>query len=981
MSGDELINKIKSDPRSRHLRCVLLSGRTSDHKLVEILKDGQVYSYLEKNKTLLTAEGRADLQLVVRNAVQASRLEQERERLTYRLKNQVEAMSCQYHLMRVLLTKREPGELLRLVLESLTERIECRGVIGLVDLEPNQRLFAQVILKGEGANQRVLERWTHWARESYSELSGRDTEGCEFLQNRSGRGGCPPSGELSSVPVFLNQDIRGLLLLIRNEPLESEEAELFSIWRDQLQDALSRVHVERLDEKHRMELMIEAMQEGVVLTDEKGTISLMNSTARRILNIDDLKRSDFRVVVSALGLSSLEVLRRLGVGGGVSWRALSVGEAYHHVLFSKVLDHSGRLVGILTVIRDVSAARRSEQQREEFVHIIGHEIRGPLTSIGGVLELLSKHVLGEMSERQHEYVEMARDSCVKLNHLLSDLLDLAKFEQGKMPLSLEQVRLERVIEEAVAKFEPLTQRKQIKLHFRCLQEGLFIQADPYRLGQVVNNLLSNAIKCTPEGGEINILVFTSFIFPALSLVQVHNTGEEISVEDLERVFDKFEQLGVQDRKNTAGTGLGLSISQNIIHGHGGQLWVESGRGEGTSFVFALPSEEQKSHFNINGKRDEGEEPLLLLISADLQEALSLKAALMGLGFRLRLERPDPQKIAKHIAEEQLALAIYLELDHGLKKEVLLELSSHPDLPVVAMLPPGSPSPSIVDLLLDLPPDPLLLASTLNLLLSQRRHRRRMRILIMDRDLDWAREQADRLDEAGYLAYTVRPGELKRRMELLLPDLLLIDLEAGEGAELAQSDLNIPILGMGAEALPRKMSPPELLGQIKAALSQERRAGLGTLFALPGAQELQREFNARRRERQACACVALDIIDLNLAIQQHGFMWGHRALAYIIALLSRILQSFKDQRIFLGHQREDDFILLLPTTHCLPICDEIQRAFSGLTPLISKEGEVQLQLRLTLVIDERGHYERFSSLQADLGQLRAREAADLYVHRV
>ncbi|MCA9538822.1 MAG: response regulator [Myxococcales bacterium] len=1003
MSGDALIARIKENPRTAALRCILLSGRTSDEQLVEILRGGRMYHYFEKHKSLLSEDGRTELTLAVRSAVQASRLEQERERLTARLRAQVDAISGQYRLLRSLANLKDPAAALRLVVESLVNRLPCRGAIGLMDLRPNQGVFGHAALAENGALTALeLFAWREWVRKSYAHLSGRDPGEVPFTSRPEPFAGSAEARiphEVAAIPVFINRDLRGLLVLARDSsaPLEADEQELFGIWRDQLQDALTRMHTQMLDELRRIELMVEAMTEGVVLTDEEGAVTLMNPSARRMLSIAEFERPDFAVVVAALGLSSLDVLRHLGAGDRAAWRELRRGETYCQVLFSRVRDHAGHSVGILTVIRDVTAEKHAEQRREEFVHILGHELRSPLTSIGGVVDLLAKGVVGPLQPRQRDYLAMAKDSAVRLNQLVSDLLDLAKFEQGKMPLAMKEVDLAAVVRDAVRSFEPLALKKGVSLAFECMLDGLACHADPDRLAQVLSNLLTNAFKFTLAGGRVRVTVFSAFAAPDLYLVAVHNTGAEIPEGDLDRIFDKYEQAGLSPTGGQRGTGLGLSICRSIIEGHRGAIWVESGRGQGTTFLFSLPASSFDPGTAPPGGGGEVAGPAgepVLIICNDEMEAYAVKAVLLGAGFRVRVCPPELTAVRAEIGRRPPLLALCLDLEGNPSRAVLSELVSR-RLPIVAMVPFGTPPPPAVDLMLEVPGDIGMLGSTLNVILARRRERRRLRVLIVDREAAWASALAGRLDEADYLAYIAADTATARtRTDRLLPDLVIID-RALPGAEAfathlsARRDPEIPVLhtdsqaeGDPAEAsaglLPRALDADDLLFIVRSHLAHERRTSADSLSVLPGARELQREIQGRVRDQQPFACGVVDLEGLHGAIQHRGFMWGHEAMNQTAQLIHQVLREHADDRAFLGHQSDEGFVFVVAASHCEAVCQEIPRAFERVRPVLDDTGgdATWLQVRVAAVVDDNGRFSGFPAVQAQLATVRGRAGSEL-----
>ena len=995
-SGDELIRTIKADERTRGLPCILLSGKTSDEQLVEILRNGNIFHYFEKNDTLLTKEGRADLLLAIRNAVQAAHLERERAVLTLRLRTQVEALSSQYKLLRTLVELRDPARILDRVLESLVERVSCHGAIGIVDLMPGQGAFVSFAgrLGGDGLpgldDARV---WEAFAGETYHRLSGRHLSEHAVVSRTAGLVAgehVSPPREPPYIPVFISRDLRGLLVLLRETPLEPDEHELMQIWRNQLQDALTRVFTQHMNEHRRLELMVEAMNEGVVMTDETGTVTVMNPAVRRLLGLSEPERPDFALILSALGLSSLEILREFGPGETRgSWREIRLGEADCQVAFSPVHNHAGSFVGWLSVIRDVTEQKLAEKRRDDFVHIIGHELRSPMTSIVGVLDLLGKQVLGELSERQREYIDMARDSCAKINLNLNDLLDLAKFERGKMPLCIESVHLDHVVSEATRKFGAAAMERHIELRIHTPVQGLTCDVDAYRLSQVVNNLVSNALKFTPARGTIEVQVLSSFAVPDLYLVVVRNSGEEIPARDLDRIFDKFEQVGHADgRRSIGGTGLGLTICRSIVEGHNGRIWAESGHGEGTAFVFSVPTQQNTeidpSSLLAQPASQASRTPVqpMLVIAGDPTEGLAVKAALLAQNYTVRLVGEDPAAVAAAVAALRPSLAIYVDPDSTRSGELLAELVGSAAMPVAAIVPTGGSVDGPVDATIELPLDSGTLASVLDLLLLRQRQRRRMRLLVCDRDPFVAGQWAQMLDEAGYLAYTAHVvTDAIRRLDILLPDVVIVDLGMPDALRLAErfareESTTNPLVLMDSSPLARAPAPwppvqvigrdssaRELLLQVRSRLAEEGRNRVDALIILPGPRELERETQARIRDGAPFGYCAIDIEGLREAVERHGFMWGHNVMSRTAELVRRVIRERGGEGAFLGHQRDDDFVFLVEPERVEAVCRELARAFERLLPIIVEQATgKELRLQMTAVVDEGGRFERYTAIQ-------------------
>ncbi len=992
MSGDALIAAVKSDPETAGLRCILLSGRTSDEQLVEILSGGRVFHYFEKHKTLLSEDGRTELILAVRNAVQASRLEADRARLTARLKAQVDAVSGQYRLLRSLVDCKDPGEALRLVLDSLRRRLRCRAALAVLDLRPQGRALGHGVLDPDSPMTTTeWAGWNYWIYEAYERIAARplpdDFDFTVEPDTIDGSTAHAPRDDAPTMPVFVDRELRGLLVLVRadGQPLEADEQELFEVWRDQLQDTLTRLYTRRLDELRRIELMVEAMTEGVVLTDQSGVVTLVNPVARSLLGLEEGAHPEFSAVVAALGLQSLDVLRQIGRSAEPTWREFRRGDRDLAVLFAQVRDHGARSVGVLTVIRDVTLLKRAERAREDFVRIITHELRSPLTSIGGVVDLLAKGVVGPLQPRQNEYLAMAKDSCLKLNGLVDDMLDLAKMEVGKLPMKMEPVHLDPVVEAAVETFRPLAIQKDITLTFDCPLGGLYCQADRDRLGQVLSNLLTNAFKFTPKGGAIRVSVFAAFAVPDLYVVAVHNSGAEIPEGSLELIFKPFEQ-----GQSTAtvggrplGTGLGLSICRTIIQSHHGEIWVESAKGRGTTFLFSLPAVTPEGERKPDEARPvvaPNERPVLV-ITGDPMEGYAVKAHLLGVGFRSRVVDDEVEAVRAAFERCDPIAALCVDVDGTLGHAVLAELATRQGLTVIAMLPMGSPPPPAVDLLLEVPHDTELLGSALNVIVARHREQRRQRVLIVDGWQEWATRLAGRLDAADYLTYLAPDVDAARaRVERLLPDLVVLD-RAIEGAPALEAELAarrdptiavLPTDSSGradADLLPRDADRQTALFAVRARLSTDRRPGIDSLSVLPGAREVQREIQARLRDQQRFACGVIGVDGIDPGMERLGLLWGHQVMAQIAELVHQVLQEYADDRGFLGHHTAHGFVFLVGPEHCESVCCEIDRAFDRVRSMIVGRGAdvTHLTLRISATRNAAG-FDGYATLQDHLARL-------------
>jgi len=229
----------------------------------------------------------------------------------------------------------------------------------------------------------------------------------------------------------------------------------------------------------------------------------------------------------------------------------------------------------------------ASQHKSEFMANMSHELRTPLNAIIGFSEVLTDRMFGELNDKQEEYLKDIHASGAHLLSLINDILDLSKIEAGRMELELTDFDLPAAIENALMLVRERAGRRSIALQASIDDRLGQIQADERKVRQVILNLLSNAIKFTPEGGRIDVGAVLTDGFVAVS---VRDTGIGIALEDQEKVFEEFRQVGAAAKK-IEGTGLGLTLCRKFVELHGGKIWVESELGAGSTFTFSIPLRE------------------------------------------------------------------------------------------------------------------------------------------------------------------------------------------------------------------------------------------------------------------------------------------------------------------------------------------------------------------------------------------------------
>jgi len=244
------------------------------------------------------------------------------------------------------------------------------------------------------------------------------------------------------------------------------------------------------------------------------------------------------------------------------------------------------------------AAETANIAKSAFLTNMSHEFRTPLNAVIGFSDVLNRQFFGPLNDKQAEYVQDIVTSGQHLLSLITDVLDLAKIEAGKMDLCYEPVSLPEFLEESLFMIKEKARTHGIEIRVEANEDlaGIAVKADVRQLKQVMYNLLSNAAKFTPDGGQI---IITARAVEGTASgnngggssieVSVRDTGIGIALEDQEQIFEEFHQVNTAIKGKNPGTGLGLSLAHRIIDLHGGRIWVESaGLGKGSTFIFRIP---------------------------------------------------------------------------------------------------------------------------------------------------------------------------------------------------------------------------------------------------------------------------------------------------------------------------------------------------------------------------------------------------------
>jgi len=271
------------------------------------------------------------------------------------------------------------------------------------------------------------------------------------------------------------------------------------------------------------------------------------------------------------------------------------GEVFEAELWVHQLSHRGE-TQFMGIIRDISERKHVDKIKTEFISTVSHELRTPLTSIRGSLGMLKSGVLGEVPEKANRMIELAHNNTERLISLVNDILDVEKFQAGKIELKLARVNLTDLVTECVASNEAYANSCRVSLQLDSNLAAFHVYADNHRLQQVMANLISNAAKFSPENGLVSISVNK---IGQLIRVSVSDHGVGIPEEYRSKMFQKFSQVDSTDTRQKGGTGLGLNITKSIIEHHGGHIDYTTKEGEGSTFFFELLEYQNKTEENTD----------------------------------------------------------------------------------------------------------------------------------------------------------------------------------------------------------------------------------------------------------------------------------------------------------------------------------------------------------------------------------------------
>ncbi|WP_068773544.1 two-component system histidine kinase PnpS [Paenibacillus sp. FJAT-26967] len=358
---------------------------------------------------------------------------------------------------------------------------------------------------------------------------------------------------------------------------------------DSLQMQMNRI----LEHEGRLKGVLENMGSGILMVDKDQRIVLVNRSVEDILGFSssELYGKKYNEAKQQFELTKLiqecietnKYIREEKIFYYPVERILEIS-------LSPILQAGGEWSGVLVVLHDITAIRRLERMRSEFVANVSHELKTPIAAVKGFSETLLAGALDDR-ETAKSFLQIIFDESERLNRLVGDILELSKIESKRIPLQLSPTSLDSIIEKSLQMMESEAAKKKISLSMSA-EENLYLEADEDRISQILINLLANGINYTPEGGTVSVqaesIEHDGGMDDERIRISIKDSGIGIPSKDLPRIFERFYRVDKARSRSSGGTGLGLSIVKHLVDMHQGTIRVESEVGSGTEFIIELP---------------------------------------------------------------------------------------------------------------------------------------------------------------------------------------------------------------------------------------------------------------------------------------------------------------------------------------------------------------------------------------------------------
>ncbi|MEH7123475.1 cell wall metabolism sensor histidine kinase WalK [Bacillus sp. JJ1532] len=337
-------------------------------------------------------------------------------------------------------------------------------------------------------------------------------------------------------------------------------------------------------ERRKLSSVLSYMTDGVIATDRKGRVILINEPAADMLNVSRETVLSMPIV-SLLGLDEDYTFDEL-----LSERdsiILDYSKPSNTLILranvSVIQKETGFVNGLITVLHDITEQEKIDMERREFVANVSHELRTPLTTMRSYLEALAEGAWQD-EEIAPKFLDVTQTETERMIRLVNDLLQLSKMDSRELSLKKEWIDVIRFYNRIIDRFE-LSKQQNVTFERKLPDHSAFVEMDGDKLTQVIDNIISNALKYSPEGGKITFRLEEQNEFVVIS---VSDQGVGIPKENINKIFERFYRVDKARTRKLGGTGLGLAIAKEMVEAHGGEIWATSKEGKGTTISFSLP---------------------------------------------------------------------------------------------------------------------------------------------------------------------------------------------------------------------------------------------------------------------------------------------------------------------------------------------------------------------------------------------------------
>lgn len=347
-------------------------------------------------------------------------------------------------------------------------------------------------------------------------------------------------------------------------------------------------------ERRRLDSVLSHMSDGVLATDRRGNITIVNNMALQLLGVDHEDDLIGKSIIDALDIRHDYTVREL-INSNQKEMIIDMSAGGNDLIlnayFSPIQRESGFISGLVCVLHDVTSQQKEERERKQFVSNVSHELRTPLTSVHSYVEALSDGAWRD-KDIAPQFLTVIQNETNRMIRMINDLLSLSRMDSGTTKLNLEYVNIKELFNYILNRFDMIIKKdenkkdsKKYTIERYFTDKDLWVEIDTDKFTQVIDNIMNNAIKYSPDGGVITTRLLETHNHVILS---ISDQGLGIPRKDLGRIFDRFFRVDKARSRKQGGTGLGLAISKEVVNLLGGQIWVDSVEGQGSTFYISLP---------------------------------------------------------------------------------------------------------------------------------------------------------------------------------------------------------------------------------------------------------------------------------------------------------------------------------------------------------------------------------------------------------